>query len=129
MKKLRHSSIQVSYSGEDLNTPAHWVYYPSPDISYHRILVRKNFLPGARGYWTETNASRSGQYAGGKTGFSCLNEYAYPLNTIEKPKIMTALLAHARAKGVFGLGRWGEHCHYNSDLVVERAMELAERLR
>lgn len=24
--------------------------------------------------------------------------------------------------------RWGEHCHYNSDLVVELALKLAEKM-
>ena len=57
-----------------------------------------------------------------------MNEYAYPLNTISKPQIMEKLLTFAKSKKIYGLGRWGEHCHYNSDLVAERAMKLAEEL-
>ena len=56
------------------------------------------------------------------------NEYAYPLNTIGKPELMKKLLSFCEKEGVYGLGRWGEHSHYNSDLVVEKAMELADRL-
>lgn len=48
-----------------------------------------------------------------------------PLNTISKPVIMNKLLSWSRAHQVIGLGRWGEHEHYNSDVVVERAMNLA----
>ena len=55
-----------------------------------------------------------------------MNEYAYPLNTIRKPDIMGELLAFAESRNIFGLGRWGEHNHYNSDVVVERAMRLAD---
>ena len=55
-----------------------------------------------------------------------MNEYAYPLNTISKPAVMKELLAFVRSKKIYGLGRWGEHCHYNSDLVVELAMNLVE---
>ena len=57
-----------------------------------------------------------------------MNEYAYPLNTIGKPGIMKKLLIFCDDKRIYGLGRWGEHCHYNSDLVVELAMNLAQRL-
>ena len=38
------------------------------------------------------------------------------------------LAEDAASHGVYGLGRWGEWEHYNSDLVVELAMKLAERL-
>ena len=31
-------------------------------------------------------------------------------------------------KNVTGLGRWGEHQHYNADVVVERALRLAETM-
>ena len=64
----------------------------------------------------------------GEANYSYLNEYAYPLNTIEKPGIMKKLLAFGEAKQIYGLGRWGEHCHYNSDVVVELAMHMAKRL-
>ena len=57
-----------------------------------------------------------------------MNQYAYPLNTIQKPEIMKRLLDWAKKKNVFGLGRWGEHNHYNSDVTVELAIKLADRL-
>ena len=50
------------------------------------------------------------------------------MNTIEKPQIMKRLLDWCATKNVYGLGRWGEHCHYNSDLTVELAMNLAEKI-
>ena len=57
-----------------------------------------------------------------------LNAYAYPLNTIGKPEAMEKLLAFCEDRHIHGLGRWGEHCHYNSDVVVELAMQMAEKL-
>lgn len=33
-----------------------------------------------------------------------------------------------RRKKVYGLGRWGEHQHYNSDLTVSLALSLADKL-
>lgn len=41
---------------------------------------------------------------------------------------MKKLLIWAESNQVYGLGRWGEHQHYNSDVTVERAMNLAEKL-
>lgn len=123
--RLKHSSTQIEYVPEKMDTKAHWIYYPEREISYHRILVRHNFCPGGKGYWTETNKERVEPDRG---RFRYMNEYAYPLNTTDKPQIMEELLEQAGSRGVYGLGRWGEHAHYNSDLVVERAMKLAEEL-
>lgn len=123
--KLKYSSTQIEYIPENLDTKAHWIYYPQREISYHRILVRHNFCSGSKGYWTETNKDRIEPEQG---NFRYMNEYAYPLNTVDKPQIMEKLLAWAEGKRIFGLGRWGEHEHYNSDTVVELAMSLADRL-
>lgn len=123
--RLKYSSTQIEYNPERLDTQAHWIYYPQREISYHRILVRHNFCPDSKGYWTETNKDRI-LPAGGS--FRYMNEYAYPLNTVDKPGIMGRLLAYAKKERVYGLGRWGEHEHYNSDAVVELSMKLAEEL-
>ena len=72
----------------------------------------------------ETNMNRAPQ----TDGIRFVNEYAYPLNTLQKPAIMERLLAHARECGIYGLGRWGEHSHYNSDVTVEKAVNLADGL-
>ena len=60
--------------------------------------------------------------------FKYMNQYAYPLNTIEKPEIMKKLLSWSKDQGVVGLGRWGEHQHYNSDVTVDLAMKLATKI-
>ena len=122
--KLKFSSVQIDYHPENLETDAQWIYYPDAKISYHRILVRHNFCPQSRGYWTETNSER----IDGSTNnnFKYLNKYAYPLNTVGKPEIMEKLLCFAKAHNVYGLGRWGEHQHYNSDLTVDLALKLAD---
>ena len=127
LKQLKHTSVQIEYFAKNLPTSAHWIYYPAAELSYHRILVRHNFCSGSRGYWTETNGNRV-TVSAGKKAFRYLNEYAYPLNTIGKNELMNKLLAWARDQGVIGLGRWGEHQHYNSDLTVKLAIDLAGQL-
>ena len=127
--RLKYSSIETRYYGETLDTKAQWIYYPDPALSYHRILVRSNFCTDSKGYWTETNTERADMLPeADKNRFAHVNRYAYPLNTITKPAIMERLLAWAKERNVYGLGRWGEWSHYNSDLTVELAMHLADRL-
>ena len=126
ISQLKHTSIKTEYFPETLKTDCQWIYFPDESLSYHRILVRSNFCSNSRGYWTETNLSRCKNKE--TTNFVNINEYAYPLNTIEKPNIMSKLLAWSKNHNVYGLGRWGEHNHYNSDLTVELAMNLAVEL-
>ena len=126
--ELKFSSIQTEYFAENLETACQWIYYPDPKLSYHRILVRHNFCPNSKGYWTETNSERIGGN-GLEYNFKYMNKYAYPLNTIRKPEIMKNLLKWSKEQGVIGLGRWGEHQHYNSDVTVDLALKLVESLR
>lgn len=125
ISELKFSSIQIEYFPENLNTKAQWIYYPDPKLSYHRILVRHNFCPNSKGYWSETNSERT-HMAATKAHFKYMNRYAYPLNTIGKPEIMKKLLDWCKDQRVYGLGRWGEHQHYNSDVAVELALKLAD---
>ena len=127
IKQLKYTSIQTEYHSERLDTDSHWVYYPDDMIPYHRILVRHNFCPNSPGYWTETNIDRVAPKTN-DSSFSFLNKYAYPLNTLDKPRIMSDLLSWCKAHGVYGLGRWGEHQHYNSDVTVEQALKLSEEI-
>ncbi len=124
ISSLKHSAIVTEYHAERLDTEAHWIYYPDPGKAYHRILVRHNFSEGAKGYWTETNFTRFRESS--EPYF--INEYAYPLNTIGKNETMDGILSEMEKHGIIGLGRWGEWQHYNSDLVVEKALSLSERL-
>lgn len=131
---LKHTGTEIRYVPENLDTKAHWIYVPDENTSYHRILVRHNFLSGSKGYWVETNLNRVSMAGDVKTAgdngeqYAYANEYTYPLNTVNKPEIMKKLLEYMKAKSVFGLGRWGEHEHYNSDLTVELAMNLATEM-
>lgn len=125
IKELKHNSVEISYVCDNLDTNAHWIYYPDEQLTYHRILVRHNFAVGSRGYWTETNAERV--VADNSSSYSYFNEFAYPLNTINKPRCINNILKWASSHSIFGLGRWGEHSHFNSDVTVARALDLVER--
>ena len=124
IKQLRHTSVVIDYFPDNYESDAHWIYCPDLNLPYHRILLRSNFSKGRKGYWTETNGLRRTAM----TKNTYVNEYAYPLNTVHKPAIIAEVKAYFESKGIYALGRWGEHQHYNSDVCVEKAMSFAERV-
>ncbi|MGA2545237.1 MAG: FAD-dependent oxidoreductase [Rectinemataceae bacterium] len=121
---LKYASIDIDYKAEHLQSKAHWIYEPRSDISYHRMLLRANFFRGAKGYWTETNVTRSGK----EDGFRHRNKYAYPINTVSKPTAIKSVLEWARGFGIIGAGRWGTWEHMNSDVAVNEGMRVAKEL-
>lgn len=123
--RLKHTGVEIEYFSKNQESDAQWIYVPDINLSYHRILSRKVFCSNSHGYWTETNLNRVKIK---DKEYSYCNQYAYPLNTLDKRQIMRKLLGFMQEKQIYGLGRWGEHEHYNSDVVVERAIHLAEVL-
>lgn len=127
--QLKHSSVETRYYEKNLDTEAQWIYYPDSKLAYHRILVRHNFCPNSKGYWTETNSERVALIPEAEQeNFHYMNEYAYPLNTVGKPEKMERLITWAKERDIYPLGRWGEHQHYNSDVTVEMAEMLAKKV-
>ena len=121
---LKNAPIDVDYHPETIDSPAHWIYEPEETLSYHRLLLRSNFVTNSRGYWTEANATRSPQFSGVRFH----NEYAYPINTLGKPAAVEKILAWGRSNGIVGLGRWGRWEHMNSDVAVAEALQVANEL-
>ena len=125
IERLRYTSIVVSYKADNIADDGQWMYCPDLELDYHRIINRHNFCDGANGYWTETNLDRYKN----NDDYSYVNEYAYPLNTIGKQEDIATLLDIMQEHNVIGLGRWGEWQHYNSDVVIERAINLADKFK
>ena len=124
MASLKNAAIDVDYHPNSLSSTAHWIYEPDESVPYHRLLLRSNFIRGARGYWTEANAKRSPV----NSDFRFHNEFAYPINTLGKPKAIEHILTWARKLGIVGAGRWGRWEHMNSDVAVAEAIQLASDL-
>jgi len=122
--KLDYAGIQIDYYPENIKSKAHWIYIPDESIKEHRILCRKNFCINSKGYWTETNTVWNKKQQ--PSGF--INEFAYPLNTMNKPDTMRKVLEWSTCNKIFGLGRWGEWEHMNSDIAVDKGIKLAESL-
>jgi len=76
VQSLKYSGIDVDYYCKNEETDAHWIYIPDSNISYHRKLIRGNFINSAKGYWTETNSKR--RVDSRESGPRFKNKYAYP---------------------------------------------------
>lgn len=126
LSKLKHTSVVIKYFDETVDTDSHWTYFPDENREYHRILYRANFCAGSKGYWTETNLKRS-DLKDGHEYF--VNDHAYPVNTVDKREAIALILEEAERKCVIGLGRWGQWEHFNSDVTVKKAMQLAKKIK
>ena len=120
---LKYSGIDIDYYNKSEKTDAHWVYVPDINTSYHRRLVRGNFIDGAAGYWTETNSKR--RIDNDEHAIRFKNKYAYPINTVHKPKSIKNIIKWFQKKSIYGLGRWGTWEHMNSDIATVKAIEMA----
>lgn len=120
-RALEYTSIDIDYQAVEVDSSAHWIYEPSYKVPHHRLLLRHNFCPGAKGHWTETNAKRSGT----ATGFRHHNTFAYPINTVDKLTALDRILSWAKSNNILPLGRWGLWEHMNSDIAVAQAIEAA----
>jgi protoporphyrinogen oxidase len=125
ISQLQYASIDVDYSSETLPSAAHWIYEPDERLAYHRILCRSNFCPGSKGHWTETNSKRAVEK---KSGWSRRNDYAYPLNTLDKPHAIREIRAWAEQNHIISLGRWGTWEHMNSDIAVSAGISAAKKI-
>jgi protoporphyrinogen oxidase len=122
--RLDHVGVRIDYRPEPAESQAHWIYVPDESVAHHRVLCRGNFCPGARGHWTETNPRR----AGAPGLWQHVNDYAYPLNTVDKPQAMTMIRDFAASRNITPLGRWGLWEHLNCDLAVAEALGAAHAL-
>jgi len=124
IKTLTYVSIDVDYKSETLPGNAQWIYDPDEKHSYHRIVCRNNFCKESRGYWTETNSTRSHA----QEGWRYRNQYAYPVNTKSKPSSIAEILRWAERQRIIGLGRWGTWEHMNSDVAVSLGIQAAKKI-
>ena len=124
IEKLNYVSIDVDYKSETLPGNAQWIYDPDEKHTYHRIVCRNNFRKESRGYWTETNSRRSRA----QDGWRYRNQYAYPVNTKDKPSSIAEILRWGEKHRIIGLGRWGTWEHMNSDVAVSLGIQAAKQI-
>ncbi len=128
ISKLRWSSLVVSLFEENYSHDWHWLYCPDENISHHREFFIHNFArhsaPG--GTYRETNAKR--WKAGKGEIYSHTNPIAYPIPLRGHAGAAMAVHEHYAARRLYGVGRWGQHSYFNSDVCIHEAMLLVKHL-
>ena len=118
-QNLKYTSIDIDYYPNTLDSDAHWIYVPDPEIKHHRLLLRNNFNNQVNGYWSETNSTR------GTPSTNCYrhkNTFAYPLNTKNKLMSINKIRGWFEQYDIASIGRWGTWEHINSDIAVSNAI-------
>jgi len=131
VSKLQFTSIDIDYFPNNSANPSHWTYFSDPNVQYHRIIFQHNCSFDketgfcAKGFWTETNTLANIEPS---PFFHFQNKYAYPVSLIDKPESIKRIRSWAEKYGIYGVGRWGEWDHLNSDVAMNRGMLLAQEL-
>ena len=126
IEKLKYVSVDIDYYEETHDGHTQLTYFASPDLPYHRKIYRSTFLDreNLKGSWTEANSK-----IGVKQGKEVLTlKYAYPVNTVDKRETVEKIKKWAEKYNIISYGRWGDWEHMNSDVAIEKGMELAKEL-
>ena len=126
--KLRESSLVVSLYEESYSHDWHWLYLASESIPHHREFFIHNFAPHSapNGLYRETNLQR--WKPGHGEQFSWINDAAYPIPLRGHSAAIQRLLEAYRSMKLFGVGRWGQHAYFNSDVCIREAMLFVNNL-
>lgn len=130
IKNLHHNSIYVSLKKEDYDNNWQWCYLPDKSIATHREFYVNNYaLNNAdKCIAYETNASRFTSVQRSESMTYHLNEYAYPIPTQKHSESIKEVINHYGQYNLHGLGRWGQWQYHNSDVCIDAAFKLFEKL-
>jgi protoporphyrinogen oxidase len=159
-ESLRHTSIQCVFVGLKQNRmdKYHWIYYPEPDIFFHRIFVQGNASPynqpeGCSNYIAEISyygkpvpkdeaidrtlesLVKVGRMEKGDdvlVADAVLMPYAYVIPQKHKDSAVKLIKDYLIDQDVITIGRFGEWSYYNTDhaiLAGKRAAEMVKSLR
>ena len=98
VSELVHTTVDMDYYPENVDTGSHWTYEPSEAVSYHRLLFRHNFCTGVP-WLLDGNQRRA--IRSGDVSFRHRNEYAYPVNTADKPEAVATISNMGLGKTTF----------------------------
>lgn len=132
--KIKYNKLVISLFETDENpTPYHWRYIPDLKEQHHREFFISNFAKDSKNYgtFTETNADRfdaDNLTFKGRNLFNYTTSAAYPLPLIGKTKAINEILEYFKHKGLYGVGRWGEHQHHNHDVCMKHAIDFVANL-
>jgi protoporphyrinogen oxidase len=124
LPRLQTSGLVVTLHEQAYDHNTHWTYIPDADVSHHREFYIRNFAPHSApdGIFRETNARHYNSLPG--TLAAHHSEHAYPIPLRGHDAAAKAVWNAYAEQGVIGVGRWGQHRYYNSDVCIREAMRL-----
>ncbi|MGE0449030.1 MAG: NAD(P)/FAD-dependent oxidoreductase [Vicinamibacterales bacterium] len=124
LRCLQTSALAVTLHEEPYAHDRHWTYVPDPGTPHHREFYIRNFAPHSapNGIFRETNGRRFRPVRGAI--YAHHNEHAYPIPVRGHAAASETVRSAYAEVGVLGVGRWGQHRYYNSDVCIREAMKL-----
>lgn len=124
LARMQTSALVVTLHEERYTHDRHWTYVPAPEKAHHREFYIHNFAPHSapNGFFRETNAR---YFRGGSSALAVHhNEHAYPIPVKGHSEAAKLVWSAYAELAVIGVGRWGQHRYYNSDVCIREAMRL-----
>jgi len=130
--KIQYNRLMISLYEKQYTHNWHWRYIPDIHKTYHREFFIHNFAADSKenGVYLESNLDRYRQQTmkyNGKLIYEVRTEAAYPIPVIGHQNAIKHILEYYEPKGLFGVGRWGQHQYQNADVSMYEAMKFVER--
>ena len=133
-EKIKYNRLMISLYEKEYDHDRHWRYIPDGQKTYHREFYIHNFASDSKenGVYLESNLDRYRQRLleyEGKLIFETQTKAAYPIPVIGHEAAIKHILGYYEPKGLFGVGRWGQHQYQNADVSMHEAMKFVEKRR
>lgn len=131
-KKIQYNRLMISLYEKQYDHNWHWRYIPDIQKTYHREFYIHNFAADSKenGVYLESNLKRYKSHIleyDGKLIYEIETDAAYPIPIIGHKSAIKNILEYYRPKGLFGVGRWGQHQYQNADVSMYEAMKFVEK--
>jgi UDP-galactopyranose mutase len=157
-QSLQHTSILCVFIGLDRAgiTDKHWIYYPEPDLFFHRIFVQGNASPfnqppGCSNYIAEISyrgdrvatkdvAIEKTLESLERVGLKAREDrvlvadavympYAYVIPQWHKDEAVSLIKDYLGEYDIYTVGRFGEWAYYNTDHSILSGKRAAEKIK
>jgi UDP-galactopyranose mutase len=117
---------------------ATWIYFPDPDIMFHRQIQIGKFISPQENYAITEVVGEVSAEAMERAGKRLphlrkaldhhVSNHAYVVYDENSESSKKTVKQYLNAQGIHTLGRFGEWEYYNMDICMESAMRLADSL-
>lgn len=130
--KIQYNRLMISLYEKQYDHNWHWRYIPDIQKTYHREFYIHNFAEDSKenGVYLESNLDRYRLQAlkyNGELIYETETEAAYPIPVIGHRNAIKRILEFYEPKGLFGIGRWGQHQYQNADVSMNEAIKFVEK--